>query len=249
MASNKKQRERYYLDRFIELLVPPLKGSIETTEEPDFLVTNEAGCLGIEVTELHRTHTGEGRPLQAEQSMRQRVIERANEIYELSGHPPVHASVCFNIHYPVQRHRVEELANNIVSLVVRNTPGLGGTRREKCNWENRDYFPEGLHMVFVNRLPRITKSFFRAPGATWVPNLTPEDIQRVLNAKERKYKAYLQQCDSAWLLINCDVPLMSTWFKFNLEAVSGTARSSFARVFVLRHFANRLYELRLKRES
>jgi len=251
MTSDKKKGERYYLDRFLRLLAPPLDGSIEAHEKPgfpDFLVTNGAGCLGIEVTELHRTHTGEGRQLQADQSMRQRVIERAREIYDRSGYPPVHASVFFNKRYPVQKQRVEELANFVVNLVVRNTPSLGTRRHEKYRGENRDYFPEDLHIVSVNRFPNMTQSFFGAPGATWVPGLAPEDIERTLNKKERKYNAYLQHCDSAWLLINCDARSMSTWFNFNLEAVSGTFRSSFERVFLLRHFASQLHELRLQRD-
>src|SRR3569623_486038 len=102
MTSDKKKGERYYLDRILRLLAPPLDGRIEAHEKqgyPDFLVTNGAGCLGIEVTELHRTHTGEGRQLEADQSMLQRVIDLAREIFDRSGYPPVHASVFFNIRF------------------------------------------------------------------------------------------------------------------------------------------------------
>jgi len=246
VATEKKELERFYLDRFLTLLTPSLTGAIEATEEPDFLITGDHGCTGIEITELHRVHSGKGRPPQADQAMRKRVIGRAKELYEQAGHPPVHVSVFFNEHFPVQKNRVEEMAQAIVNLAVKNRPALGGSTQEQYDWENRDYFPEDLHQISVHSFPTINRAFFAAPGATWVSHLTPEDVQRVLDAKEAKYAAYTARCDAAWLVINCDGPLMSTWFEFEAAAISGTFRSSFDRAFIVRHFAAKVHELRVR---
>jgi hypothetical protein len=246
MATQKKELERHYLDRFLAHLVLPLAGDVNPGEEPDFVIASGDRRIGIEMTELHREHAGPGRPMQADQAMRKRVIERAKELYDAAGYPPVHVSVFFNEHHPVQKEAVEPLAKAIVHIVRRNMPASDESAREDYDWVNRSYFPENFIEISVHNLPVITHSFFNGPGATWLADVTREDIQRVLDAKEGKYAAYRKRCDEAWLVINCDGEFMSTWFDFDNADLAGPFRSVFDRVFLVRHFANAMHELKVR---
>jgi hypothetical protein len=102
-------------------------------------------------------------------------------------------------------------------LPSRTCATVSGLTREQYDWENRDYFPEDLHAISVHSFPSATRPFFNAPGATRLSHLTPEDVQRALDAKEPKYATYKAQCDAAWLVINRDVAFMSTWFEFEAD--------------------------------
>ncbi|TFY98842.1 hypothetical protein [Ramlibacter humi] len=248
MATQKKELERHFLNRFLSHLVPPLDGEVEPGEEPDFVIASGGRRIGIEMTELHRKHAGSGRPMQADQAMRKRVIDRAKELYDAEGHPPVHVSVFFNEHHPIQKEAVEPLAKAIVGTIQRNMPASGEASRETYDWVNRAYFPEHFIEISVHNFPVMTQSFFSGPGGTWLVDVTPDDIQRVLDAKEGKYTAYRRRCEEAWLVINCDGEFMSTWFDFDNEALAGPFRSGFERVFIVRHFANAMNELVVRRE-
>ena len=176
--------------------------------------------------------------------MRQRVVARAQELYGAGGHPPVRCTVFMNNAH-IRKDQVEELATAIARIAVRNLPGPNSSTKESYEWTNRSYFPELLDTVAVHRLDPITENFFSCPGATWVAPLSSADIERALASKEAKYRTYRKKCDEAWLLINADIGAMSTWYEFDPAAIAGPFKTSFNRVFVLRHFGSKLHELSL----
>jgi hypothetical protein len=247
MPQSKKEVEVVYFDRLKSAMPSFPDGIVEPTEEPDFLVRSPNNVLGIELTELHREAPQGVPPEQASEAMRHRVVARAQEIYAATDNPPVRVTVFMNDRIHIKKGEVESLASAISQIAIRNLPGQNSSREESYEWTNRAYFPEILHSVTVHRLDVLTRSFFSVPGATWVATLAPEDIERALQLKEAKYATYRLRCDSAWLVINADIGPMSTWFEFESEALEKPFRTSFDRVFVLRHFGNKLFELNLER--
>lgn len=247
--ASKKEDEAFYLQRFQALLPSFPEGRIEPFEEPDFLVFRSDSILGIELTELHRKTPVGASPQQAREAMRQRVIERAQEIYLAANHPVARVTVFIHEGTHVGRHEVEPLANQICDLAVRNLPERNSSGEEFYEWTNRAYFPEIIDNIRVHRLDAITETNFICPGATWVASLSRTDIERALEAKEPKYSAYRKSCNEAWLVINADVRSMSTWFQFDSAPLSETFKSSFDKVFVLRHFGGKLYELDVRRPN
>lgn len=247
--ASKKDIECFYLERFQALLPSFPKGKIEHFEEPDFLVSRSDSILGVELTELHRKTPAGASPQQAREAMRQRVIERAQEIYLAENHPAARVTVFMHEGTHVGRLEVERLANQICDLAVRNLPERNSSSEEFYEWTNRAYFPEIVNNIRVHRLDAITETHFNCPGATWVASLSRADIDRALEAKEPKYSTYRKSCNEAWLVINADVRSMSTWFQFDSAPLSETFKTSFDRVFVLRHFGGKLYELDVRRTN
>jgi hypothetical protein len=243
--SSKKRIESAYLESFKALFTNFPLGQIEPTEEPDFLVHEVGSVLGIELTELHRKSPEDELPQQAGQAMRQRVVNRAREIFERSGHPQIHASVLLRDTPHISKAQVEPLALTISNLVAQNLPDYDSSPIELPGWEIESPFPDFIHQIKVYRIAGLTRSFFSCPGSTWIATLAPEDIERVLALKEPKYTSYRNRCSRAWLLINADISSMSTWFEFESDALARHYCSSFDRVFLLRHFGQKLYELHI----
>lgn len=244
--ASKKDDEAFYLQRFLARLPSFPEGRIEAFEEPDFLVYRSDSILGIELTELHREPPVGALPQQAREAMRQRVIERAQEIYLAENHPIARVTVFLNERTHVGKSEVEQLANQICDLAIRNLPGPNSSGEEAYDWTNRAYFPEIVDTIRVRRLDAITETHFNCPGATWVASLSRADIDRKLVAKEPKYAAYRKSCNEVWLVINADVRSMSTWFQFDSAPLSETFETSFDKVFVLSHFGDKLYELNVR---
>ena len=244
---SKKDIEVVYLERFRHAMPDFPEGRIEPSEEPDFLVYRSDSILGIELTELHRETRPGASPQQARESMRQRVVNRAQELYVVGHYPPVRATVFMHGDVHIERSEVEHLASQICELAIRNLPGPNSSGEEFYEWTNRTYFPEVVNNIRVHRLDEITVSHFNAPGSTWVAPLARADVERALLSKNPKYSTYRKRCDEAWLIINADIGLMSTWFQFDSATVDAQFETDFERVFVFRHFGSKLHELTVRK--
>ena len=244
---SKKDVEVAYLERFRHAMPDFPEGKVEPSEEPDFLVWRHDSVLGIELTELHRETRPGASPQQARQSMRQRVINRAQEIYLANAQPDVRVTVFMHDDVHIERSEVEHLANQICELAIRNLPSPNSSSEEFYEWTNRAYFPDVVNNIRVHRLDAITDTHFNTPGSTWVAPLAPPDIERALLSKNPKYPTYRKRCDEAWLLINADIGSMSTWFQFDSESLASTFETDFERVFLFRHFGSKLHELTVRK--
>lgn len=235
MSNSKKKVERYYLDRFSALLNNFPAGTVEESEEPDFLINGDR-VVGIEFTELHRENCGEEVPGQAREAMRERVMARAGQLFDETGLPRVRCNAILTDE-PIAKGSVEERAQLVAELAVRYLPSQpGGASIGRPSWENLDEFPDWISYISVMRLDGAGASSFHASGSTWVERLEAKHLEQPLVAKEKKLQAYRSRCDEAWLVIVVDAHRMSTWFSYDEELLPATVTSGFDRVFVLRLF-------------
>ena len=239
----KKEKERWYLDRFLDILPSFSHTEITAGESPDFLVEGAQGVVGVELTELHRLVPQGVTPGQAKEALRERVVARAKELFDASNSEPLYVSALFNESTPITRSGVEPLAAKIAELLRSNCPAPGEQYEEGYDWENRARVPEEVHRLAAYNVPNSSRSLFCAPGATWVGTLRAADLQRVLDAKERKTAAYRSDGKETWLVIVHDTNRMSTWFDTDSPLPAGPFVSSFDRVFVFNLFSNKLTEL------
>lgn len=243
MSGSKKDIELWRLERFKTFIADFPNGTIESTEEPDFLVRTQGWTVGIELTDLHReTPTGEI-PQQASEAMRRRVIARAQALYNAGNHPPVLASFFLHDSIHIKKDEVEPLAEDLANLVIANLPEPSSRADVPKDWDDTQPRPSILQSLSINRLDAVTRTFFSSPSATWVATLTREDIERALSSKELKCTTYRTKCDEAWLVINADIESIATWFEFDPEDIKFPFITQFDRVFLVQHFAGKVYEL------
>lgn len=243
MAASKKDIEFWRLDRFKSFITGFPDGRIEPTEEPDFLVHCESRVIGIELTDLHRKTPPGQVPQQAREAMRNRVVTRAKEMYDARNLPPVLVSFFLDDRVHIKKVEVEQIAMDLADLVSDNIPEVNSSADVPADWQDFRYLPSILHKVSVRRLDVATRTFFSAPGATWVASLGREDIERALASKGAKLTAYRTRCDEVWLVINADIESMATWFDFDSAPLQERFTTAFDRVFVVRHFGGKAHEL------
>ena len=249
MAASKKDIEVWRLERFKRFIADFPDGRLEPTEEPDFLVHCESRVIGIELTDLHRVTRPGQVPQQASEAMRNRVAARANELYDARNQPPAQVTLFLNDRVHIKKAEVEHFAAELVDLVSDNIPAANSSVQVPADWQDFRKLPSILHKVAIRRLDAVTKTFFSAPGATWVASLSREDIVRALKRKEPKLTAYRTCCDEAWLVINADIESMATWFDFDSAPLLESFATAFDRVFVVQHFGGKAHELGIVRPS
>lgn len=247
--SHKKQAEWGQLAYFLRELGQTPAGHIEAHEEPDFLIRGQVEIVGVELTELHREVESASSPLQAQEALRRRAVERAQAIFTDKHTVPMQVYVNFNDCVPIHKSDVEALAQAIASLVEKNIPAAGSRFVNENYRLSADVLPRQIHRVAAYHFSQVTQAFFTCPGSTWVPPLRHEDVQRVLSAKEVKCKRYRKNCDQAWLVISTNTRVMSTWFEMDTGALKLPYQTGFDRVFLTNHFKSGVDELKLEKAA
>ena len=241
--SDKKQKERAQLEQLRSLIADFPVGEVIGDEEPDFLIRGER-TVGIELTELHRLPAAGQAPAQETQSLHERAIRRASDVYVAAGHPPVECN--FQFREPVSKADVPRLAQVLADLVARIRPEMDEQCSEEFTWDNRDYFPEVLTYVSVRRYPAIEKTFFGAAGPAPAVPLRVEDVKRVVQAKEGKIPSYRQRCDEVWLVIVVDSEFTSTWFHGDDGSLDSPVGSRFSRILLLSRIGGTVRAMRVE---
>ena len=240
---NKKERERWFFEKLRGLQPDLRRGEVEQGDRPDIrVVSSDGSTIGIEVTELLHSAQPNGDSLQAQESLSNRIVRRAQMLYEKLQREPVIASVHFDPAYNLHKADVPRLAKALEKLVGRNLPEVGEMAEEQYNWLNREYFPEEIHSILLHRFEGQAENFWNAGGGTYVPALRPEELSSIVAKKSSRVGDYRKSCDKLWLLIVANgVTLASIW-AIEREVVAKVNKGPFDRAFVL-HDLKRLYEL------
>jgi hypothetical protein len=198
-ASVNKEFELFYLEKFKENLQNFPQGDICTDECPDFLVKNPNGIIGIELTHFYRQMPVGHLPLQQRESVRRKIINEAKSIYDESGFAPVHVHVHFGFNFCCRASEIKPVAERLAQLVGCSTQAHVQTavlRRDEIQLL-------GIDLLHIEKHIK-PKSYWSAPQASFVPNLQPDQLQGILDAKSRRCQNYRTKCDQAWLVIAMD---------------------------------------------
>jgi hypothetical protein len=116
--SAKERRQRFQLLRFAQSYPEFPLGTLDFGDKPD-LIVRTVDVLGIEHTELMYTAKGarEGR-LREVESLQERVIERAKELYDDYGGADAYVSVNFNRSKPLKKRSVDNVAVTLARVIL-----------------------------------------------------------------------------------------------------------------------------------
>lgn len=241
-ARRKKQHELFLFERFAEAakLTPEIVDS--ENESPDLVVRLSGELVGIEITELFVSEDAQGGSLQAYESIAQRIVTKAQRIYEASGPPYAHVSVLFATGYDLGSLNRDDTAESLAKL-VRSTYLPEGRH---VQWR-QDFESNLLHeaISFLNMLavPTREMAHWTAPSAGWVATITAELLQRKVNEKASRLPMYLQRVPINWLLLVGDGNHPSRFIRampdMNIEAVN----SPFNRTFLFGLMSGSIVEL------
>jgi hypothetical protein len=240
----RKDRELWQVERFKETCPEFPAGEIVSTEEPDFLVNASGVSFGIELTDLYRTDSDNKLPRQASESLRKQIVERAKKLYDESHGPELWVSVYFSAFESLSKSRVPDIANHLVTIVRAADVEVDGNVQVEADWDTSD-FPEEINSIHIRRLSLLTKGFWNAPDAAFIPDCEPDQIQEIIDKKNKRITSYRNRCDVVWLLIVVDGFALSATVNFTESVRNHSFASSFDRVFIFENAAERSFELSL----
>jgi hypothetical protein len=220
-----KKFQRCYSD------FPQGKWEYASPPDPDLIVHTNEGDLGIEHTRIFRTDHSNGIVRQEQESLEDRIVNRAREIYEQYGGPSLQVAVSFNSNIRIGKKDVSSLSTFLASIVARYVPDVGQQFiLEAARFIPRP-FPSEIDIIFIGRHSGGEMSWVVYRGDN-VPSLTAEHIEDRIQHKEAKRVEYLRRCSKIWLLIVETGGVPSSHFEIPTEVLERVYKSNFDRIFL-----------------
>lgn len=235
------EREQYsHILRFKESFSEFPAGILCFDDNPDVLVKTSEGILGVEHTRLF---WGD---LKEQESLEQRIVDRAKEMYELSGGPPLYVNVSFDSNIKLGLKDIDSIATSLHRIVCRYVPDVGG-RFDLEGWRfvSRGFSPS-ITMIFIDRPSNSCEMLWGVGRGGGVPDLALDSIMEKIQAKESRIVKYLGKCSKIWLLIVEDGFAPSSYFVISDEVKRQIYKSKFDRIFLFRNFSCEAIELHVE---
>lgn len=241
----KKTRELIHLEHFREVCPFFPEGEIEKTEKPDFIVHAPHQHLGIEHTEMFQPGAPHGESLQAQDSLAQRVVDKANQLYLQNHSQPLLVQTLFKPRGKMSKQDTQRIAKMIVHLIEETPIESGSSITLQRTIENSEHFPKEIAMIHAYSHPNGKENRWVCSSVGFVPQITPEQLQEKIDKKEQKLDGYKSKCSEVWLLIVADdLRIPST---VDLAALASTHRyiTRFDRIFFFWNSSRRYLELQV----
>lgn len=217
--------------------------SSEERENPDFIVKRSTGRLGIEVTQLFRDVPDGKRPMQEQESLRQRVLNAAHAMYDGQAGPAIWVSVHFSTSVNLTKQRAPQLGEQIARLVLSSLPAPDDSTALEEQGNEQEKFPEEVSLISIRRRSFLTKSSWSDPVAEFVPECQPNAVQSVIDDKNGRYSDYQKEADEVWLLIVADGGNHSSWMDLSESVNMHRFDCKFDRAFLFRRSERQVVEL------
>lgn len=235
------EREQYsHILRFKESFSSFPEGILCFDDNPDVLVKTPDGIWGIEHTRLYWGK------LKEQESLEQRIVDRAKEVYESGGAPPLYVTVLFDSKIRLGVKDIDSIAASLNGIVCRYVPNVG----EHFQLEAWRFIPHGfspaIMTVFIDRPNNSCEMFWGVGRGGAVPDLAADQIRERIQDKETKLGKYLSKCSKIWLLIVEDGFAPSGYFIISDKVKNQIYKSSFDRIFLFRNFSCEAIELNVE---
>ncbi len=243
-----KVRERYYLDAVLRALADtPSSEAFHDSETPDFLADTATGRLGIEITAFHLPPATGNRPHQEQQSLKDRIVERAKELHQAAGGSAFYVSVHFNPNLPLSRKKVGPLAEAIASCVqASDVPCTVNEPAVTVPWGKR---PRETVAIHIQRSVDGKDLLWHADGGGWVMPVSSEHIEEVIGKKTKSLIKARRDCDELWLVIVNDNFSIAAQAEITEEACSATYKCPCDRLIWLLPNGPQAIDLKLERNT
>jgi hypothetical protein len=176
-----------------------------------------------------------------------KVLRTASEQYQSKGLSPLVVNVLWHPHQALDRRRIQELAADLADLVQEKLPEPGHEaairHRRHPAWRS---LPQEVTSLSIDRRKNFSKNSWTSVRGSFVPTLTPPELQQIMWNKEAKVLSYRQQCREVWLLIVARGFEPSTHIDFGSEVEVHEFETTFDRVFFLHHADEYVTELRVR---
>lgn len=240
-SDRQKQHERFLLERFIE--AAGLSAEIvDEREAPDFIVLFQERFVGVEITALFISHDTDRSLPQAQESISTRIVSRAERLYEASGAPPAHVTVCFVTGCDLRNVSRESTASRLASFVQ----SLNLTQWQRVDWRPEELdgsLPNEISFVHALGVPSYQMAHWGVARAGWVAPVTAKVLESRVKEKSKRLPKYQDTVRENWLVIVADRRKPSQQFDTKPDFDPRGVSSPFSRTFFYAHPERAVIEL------
>lgn len=240
----KKEYERFLLDTFLAAAKIEAVVVDDTNEAPDIVIRVGPEPVGVELTEIFTSSAGSNGafPLQARESLAQRIIARASALYRESGAQHAHVSVHFNLGIDLRMLNRDETATRLAAFVRAQALSPGQQVQWRPSYAN-DPLPDGISFVNMLGVPEPGMAHWSSPSAGWVSSMTAEILQARVDEKSALLEKYRKRVKTNWLVLVSDGAKPSQFFEPPTTEQASAVLSAFDRTFYFARFRSLVIEL------
>jgi hypothetical protein len=174
------------------------------------------------------------------QSLKNRIVEIAEQLHTEAGGPALYLSVIFGPHGCLSKKTARPIAKALADAVLSEpVPKSPYDPRVKIA---RDRLPLEIAYVSLSASINGQDKLWQADAGGWVMTIKPSDIQREIDKKQHMVDIARTKCNSLWLIIVHDL-IKGASCEISSEAKSAVYRHSFDRVLLLHPHLPRVIEL------
>jgi hypothetical protein len=232
---SKKKRERGLLEQFLAASKIEAEIVDGLCEAPDFILLVGGQRVGIELTELF-VQPGKKRDApQARESLANKIVLRAREIYLESGSPPAYVSVRFASNCNVSAIDGKETAEQIAALVKlqKLSPGKAAHWRSQ---QQDSTLPDAIYSLNMIGVTKPEKARWVRPSGGWAFPMTKEVLQKGIDKKSNRLTDYTKVVSTNWLLLVSGTAKPSQFFEHPKLQVATSIQSPFDRTYYFGQF-------------
>lgn len=235
MESKKKKRERGLLEQFLAASEIEAEIVDGLCEAPDFILLVGGRRVGIELTELF-VQPGKKRDApQARESLANKIVLRAREIYLESGSPPAYVSVHFASNCNVSAIDCKETAEQIAAFVKLQKLSPG----KAAHWRSQHQdstLADAIVSINMIGITEPTKARWVCKSGGWTFPMTKEILQKAVDTKSKRLPDYVENVSTNWLLLVSDTAKPSQFFEHPTLEVATSIQSPFDRTYYFGQF-------------
>ncbi|MBW8041373.1 MAG: hypothetical protein FVQ85_15425 [Planctomycetes bacterium] len=252
MSNDKHKLQQFHFDLFKQLYCHWCADGQEKHEyeqKPDFLIIYPDKTLGVEHTELFMDKgRGQSVPPQKREGSLCKIVDDAKSVCENHCIPPLEVKLWFSTEFEdaqVKIKKANQLSQQLAEFVEKEfRKGLSSRR------DINEPLPEISQITItpgvLNAHTWLTYHSWTKCAAGESQTEFIEELQRRIDDKNNKYKAYIDSCDECWLLIvtNRRNPAQNFDIDFSGKVAEHTYQSKFSKTFYLEVTHKRLVKLK-----
>jgi hypothetical protein len=240
-------QERHFLEEFAAICPAFPLGKITDHESPDFLIEQDTKVIGVEIVDYIR---GQNRRASAERRnevLRQKIADEAKEKFEAKYNIPLLVHFFWKNRYSLRQAETSQLADSAVSVIEKYIPAqLFESIRIGSDELDETLLEKACHSITVLRGRNEKQSLWSFISSGWIEVQTDE-IQYLLDSKDKKVQEYLQVCDVIWLIIVADGRYISSNIDIPSTAANNVYKTLFEQVFIFDRTSKSIFPLRIQR--
>ncbi len=228
-----KAEERHFLESFAAAAAIALQ-VLEEREAPDFIVQVDGRQIGVEITKLFIEQRNGKSTMQAQESIANRIVGRAQRLYEVSGSPPANITVCFGPGQDLSKLNRDSASQALAAFVS----SLALASWQKFDWRPdfvSNVLPAEISFIHALGVPQREMMHWSVARAGWVAPLQTEALQARVDEKVKRLPTYTTSITENWLIIVANAMNPSQLIEARKDFQPASITSPFARTYFYRH--------------